>query len=71
MSHLDLFETERLVLSGWRRDQLPDLVRLHGDPVVRRGNRRDAEPREFADRSRQDVDCALCQLTTPCMWDPR
>ena len=34
MSELDLFETERLVLSGWRRDQLPDLVRLHGDPVV-------------------------------------
>ena len=30
---LDLFETERLVLSGWRREQLPDLVRLHGDPL--------------------------------------
>ncbi|RYE10601.1 MAG: N-acetyltransferase [Hyphomicrobiales bacterium] len=36
MSTLDLFETERLVLSGWRRDQLDDLVRLHGDPVVTR-----------------------------------
>lgn len=34
MSDLDLFETDRLILSGWRRDQLPDLVRLHGDPVV-------------------------------------
>jgi ribosomal-protein-alanine N-acetyltransferase len=34
MSDLDLFETERLVLSGWRRDQIGDLVRLHGDPVV-------------------------------------
>ncbi|MBL8596550.1 MAG: GNAT family N-acetyltransferase [Devosia sp.] len=36
MSGIDLFETERLVLSGWRREQLPDLVRLHGDPVVAR-----------------------------------
>jgi RimJ/RimL family protein N-acetyltransferase len=36
MSELDLIETERLVLSGWRRDQLDDLVRLHGDPVVAR-----------------------------------
>ncbi|MEO7223958.1 MAG: GNAT family N-acetyltransferase, partial [Devosia sp.] len=27
-------ETDRLVLSGWRRDQLGDLTRLHGDPVV-------------------------------------
>ncbi len=34
MSDLDLFETERLVLSGWRRDQIGDLVRLHGDPIV-------------------------------------
>ena len=34
MSDLDLFETDRLVLSGWRRDQINDLVRLHGDPVV-------------------------------------
>lgn len=33
---LDLLETERLVLSGWRRDQIGDLVRLHGDPVVAR-----------------------------------
>jgi RimJ/RimL family protein N-acetyltransferase len=36
MSDLDLIETERLVLSGWRRDQLADLVRLHGDPLVAR-----------------------------------
>jgi [ribosomal protein S5]-alanine N-acetyltransferase len=36
MSDLDLFETDRLVLSGWRRDQIDDLVRLHGDPVVAR-----------------------------------
>lgn len=36
MSDLDLFETERLVLSGWRTDQLDDLVRLHGDPLVAR-----------------------------------
>ena len=36
MSDLDLIETERLVLSGWRRDQLDDLVRLHGDPDVSR-----------------------------------
>jgi ribosomal-protein-alanine N-acetyltransferase len=36
MSELDLIETERLVLSGWRRDQLDDLVRLHGDPEISR-----------------------------------
>ena len=36
MSDLDLIETERLVLSGWTKEQLPDLVRLHGDPVVAR-----------------------------------
>lgn len=36
MTDLDLFETDRLVLSGWRRDQIDDLVRLHGDPVVAR-----------------------------------
>jgi len=36
MSDLDLFETERLVLSGWRREQIGDLVRLHGDPLVAR-----------------------------------
>ena len=36
MSDLDLLETERLVLSGWRADQVDDLYRLHGDPVVAR-----------------------------------
>lgn len=36
MSDLDLVETERLVLSGWRTDQAEDLYRLHGDPVVAR-----------------------------------
>ena len=36
MNDLDLIETERLVLSGWRRDQLDDLVRLHGDPEISR-----------------------------------
>ena len=44
MSGLDLFETERLVLSGWRRDQLPDLVRQHGDPVVAKYLRGHGQP---------------------------
>jgi RimJ/RimL family protein N-acetyltransferase len=34
MTSLDLFETGRLILSGWRADQLDDLIRLQGDPVV-------------------------------------
>ncbi|HQZ11794.1 MAG TPA: GNAT family N-acetyltransferase [Devosia sp.] len=34
MSNLDLIETDRLVLSGWRPDQAEDLYRLHGDPAV-------------------------------------
>lgn len=29
-----LLETERLLLSGWREDQVGDLIRLHGDPAV-------------------------------------
>lgn len=33
---LDLFETERLVLSGWHRDQVDDLLALHGNPNVSR-----------------------------------
>jgi RimJ/RimL family protein N-acetyltransferase len=33
---LDLIETDRLVMSGWRMDQLDDLVRLHGNPNVSR-----------------------------------
>lgn len=36
MSDLVLLETERLVLSGWRIDQVDDLVRLHGTPNVAR-----------------------------------
>ncbi|PXA90832.1 GNAT family N-acetyltransferase [Nostoc sp. 3335mG] len=36
MSGLDLFETERLVLSGWRPEQVDDLVALHGSPGVSR-----------------------------------
>src|SRR5690606_25860356 len=36
MSDPDLFETERLVLSGWRADQVDDLVALHGNPNVSR-----------------------------------
>lgn len=31
-----LIETERLLLTGWRADQLDDLMRLHGDPVIAR-----------------------------------
>lgn len=44
MSDLDLIETERLVLSGWRADQLDDLVRLHGDPAVARYLGADGRP---------------------------
>jgi ribosomal-protein-alanine N-acetyltransferase len=36
MSDLTLLETDRLVLSGWRPDQIEDLYRLHGDPIVAR-----------------------------------
>ena len=48
MSGLELFETERLVLSGWRREQLPDLVRLHGDPMVTRYLSADGQPWSLA-----------------------
>ena len=34
MSGLTLLETERLLLGGWREDQVDDLVRLHGDPAI-------------------------------------
>lgn len=44
MSDLDLLETERLVLSGWRIDQLDDLVRLHGNPDVSRYLRGNGSP---------------------------
>jgi [ribosomal protein S5]-alanine N-acetyltransferase len=36
MTDLTLLETDRLVLSGWRADQIDDLYRLHGDPAVAR-----------------------------------
>lgn len=36
MNDLDLFETERLVLSGWRLDQLDDLLALHGNANIAR-----------------------------------
>ena len=41
---LDLFETERLVLSGWRMDQLDDLLALHGNPNVSRYLSRSGAP---------------------------
>jgi len=44
MSDLDLFETERLVLSGWRADQVDDLVRLHGNPNISRYLTSSGEP---------------------------
>lgn len=44
MSELDLFETERLILSGWRNDQIEDLVQLHGDPRVARYLDADGQP---------------------------
>ena len=44
MSALKLFETDRLVLSGWRDDELDDLVRLHGDPLVARYLDADGQP---------------------------
>jgi ribosomal-protein-alanine N-acetyltransferase len=34
MTDLDLIETDRLILSGWRADEVGDLYRLHGDPLV-------------------------------------
>jgi RimJ/RimL family protein N-acetyltransferase len=36
MSGLDLLETERLLLSGWRMDQVDDLERLHGTDAIAR-----------------------------------
>jgi RimJ/RimL family protein N-acetyltransferase len=44
MSDLTLFETDRLVLSGWRNDQLDDLLALHGDPLVARYLDADGRP---------------------------
>ena len=53
MSELDLFETDRLVLSGWRRDQIADLVRLHGDPVVAKYLRADGKPWPLAEMEKE------------------
>lgn len=44
MSQLDLLETERLVLSGWRMEQVDDLVRLHGTHNVARYLNADGQP---------------------------
>lgn len=52
--NLTLLETDRLVLSGWRRDQIDDLYRLHGDPVVARYLTEHGEP-----WSKEEMDAAL------------
>ncbi|MFD2648716.1 GNAT family N-acetyltransferase [Devosia albogilva] len=44
MTDLTLLETERLVMSGWRMDQLDDLVRLHGTEAVARYLSADGQP---------------------------
>ncbi|WP_108395651.1 GNAT family N-acetyltransferase [Devosia submarina] len=44
MNDLRLFETDRLILSGWREDQLDDLLALHGDPRVARYLDADGRP---------------------------
>ena len=36
MTDLKVLETERLILTGWRTDQLDDLVALHGDASTAR-----------------------------------
>lgn len=54
MSDLDLIETERLVLSGWRTDQIDDLYRLHGDPMVARYLTETGQP-----WTKQEMDAAL------------
>lgn len=53
MSEDLLFETERLRLGGWRADQIDDLMRLHGDPVVARYLKGHGQPwtREEAEES--------------------
>jgi ribosomal-protein-alanine N-acetyltransferase len=54
MTDLTLLETDRLVLSGWRADQIDDLYRLHGDPVVARYLTEHGQP-----WSKADMDAAL------------
>ena len=44
MNGLKLIEADRLILSGWRDDELDDLVRLHGDPLVARYLDADGSP---------------------------
>ena len=44
MNGLDLIETDRLVLGGWRMNQVDDLVRLHGNPDVSRYLKGDGSP---------------------------
>lgn len=54
MTDLTLLETDRLVLSGWRADQIDDLYRLHGDPTVARFLTEHGQP-----WSKQEMDTAL------------
>jgi [ribosomal protein S5]-alanine N-acetyltransferase len=49
MTDLMVLETERLVLSGWLRHQLPDLVRLHGNPVVAKYLKSHGQPWSMAE----------------------
>lgn len=35
-SDLVLIETDRLLMTGWRMEEIDDLVRLHGDPEIAR-----------------------------------
>jgi [ribosomal protein S5]-alanine N-acetyltransferase len=56
MNDLRLFETDRLVLSGWRADQIDDLMRLHGDPVVARYLREHGQP-----WSREEAEASLAE----------
>jgi [ribosomal protein S5]-alanine N-acetyltransferase len=51
---LTLFETDRLILSGWRIGQIEDLYRLHGDPVVARYLTKHGRP-----WTREEMDSAL------------
>ena len=44
MTDLGVLETDRLVLTGWRSDQVDDLVRLHGDPLISRYFTADGAP---------------------------
>jgi ribosomal-protein-alanine N-acetyltransferase len=55
MSQFTLLETERLVLSGWRLDQVDDLVRLHGTHNVARYLTLSGEPWTF-DQARKAVE---------------